>query len=463
MKAYAYILIAAALASCGNNGDQITSAAEQHGEQQVNEVLHHADWSKNMSIYEVNVRQYSPEGTLDAVRKDLPRLKELGVGILWLMPIHPIGKENRKGSLGSYYSVRDYKAVNPEFGTMQDFKAFVNEAHSYGMKVIIDWVANHSGFDNVWTQEHKDYYLLDSLGNLQPPTGTDWWDVAQLNYENEATRDAMIEAMKFWLVEGQIDGFRCDVADFVPVDFWNRARKELSTVNPDIFMLAEAENPLHHIEAFDMSYSWELMHVMNEIAKGNKNLNDLDSYLAKEDTNFVANAYRMTFTTNHDENSWNGTVFERYGDGHLAFATLAFNLGTPLIYSGQEAGMERRLRFFDKDTIPWDGYKYADFYSKMMKVHRDQEALWNGPYGGKIERIKTENDDVVYAFIRKQGTSEVLTIVNLSAAPTTVVFGESISGDFTSIFNQFKLTVFANGELPLDAWGYQVFVKNQVQ
>ncbi|MDP4827953.1 MAG: alpha-amylase family glycosyl hydrolase [Flavobacteriales bacterium] len=460
MKAYVTILFAATLVSCGNNGDQITSTAEQHGEQQVNEVLHHADWSKNMSIYEVNVRQYSPEGTLDAVRKDLPRLKELGVGILWLMPIHPIGKENRKGSLGSYYSARDYKAVNPEFGTLEDFKLFVNDAHSYGMKVIIDWVANHSGFDNVWTKEHKDYYLLDSLGNLQPPTGTDWWDVAQLNYENEDTRVAMIDAMKFWLVEGQIDGFRCDVADFVPVDFWNRARKELSAVNPDIFMLAEAENPLHHIEAFDMSYSWELMHVMNEIAKGNKTLNDLDTYLAKEDTNFVANAYRMTFTTNHDENSWNGTVFERYGDGHLAFATLAFNLGTPLIYSGQEAGMERRLRFFDKDTIPWDGYKYADFYSKMMNVHRDQEALWNGPYGGKIERIKTANDDVVYAFIRKQGASEVLTIVNLSATPTTVVFEESISGDFTSIFNQFKLTVFANGELPLDAWGYQVFVKN---
>ena len=237
---------------------------------------------------------------LDAVRKYLPRLKELGVCILWLMPIHPIGKENRKGSLGSYYSARDYKAVNPEFGTMEDFKSFVNDVHSYGMKVIIDWVANHSGFDNVWTKEHKDYYLLDSLGNLQPPTGTDWWDVAQLNYENEDTRVAMIDAMKFWLVEGQIDGFRCDVADFVPVDFWNRARKELSAVNPDIFMLAEAENPLHHIEAFDMSYSWELMHVMNEIAKVNKTLNDLDTYLAKEDTNFVANAYRMTFTTNHD-------------------------------------------------------------------------------------------------------------------------------------------------------------------
>ncbi|MFM1931933.1 MAG: hypothetical protein RL226_1236, partial [Bacteroidota bacterium] len=427
----------------------------------ISEVLRHPEWSKNVSIYEVNIRQYSPEGTLEAVRKDLPRLKDLGVGVLWLMPVHPIGQENRKGSLGSYYSVRDYTALNPEFGSMEDFKAFVNEAHSYGLKVIIDWVANHSAFDNVWSKSHKEYYLLDSLGNLQPPLGTDWWDVAQLNYENEGLRRAMIDAMKFWVVQTDVDGFRCDVADKVPVDFWNQARQELDSLKSDIFMLAEAENPAHHERAFDMSYSWELMHIMNEIAKGKKSLADLESYITREDSVFDANAYRMTFTTNHDENSWNGTVFERYGDGHLAFATLAFNLGTPLIYSGQEVGMKKRLRFFDKDTIDWSNTAYTDFYRRMMQVHSKEEALWNGAYGGEVRRIKTGNDADVFCFLRQQGASEVVTLVNLSGQPVTVVFSESLTGEFESIFNGHKLTIFENGELPLERYGYQVFVKKR--
>lgn len=445
--------------SCGDPAAKNpTTEARQIGDTFESEVLQHPEWSKNATIYEVNVRQHTPEGTLTAFEKDIPRLSEMGITILWLMPVHPIGKENRKGPLGSYYAAQDYKAVNPEFGTLEDLKRVVNTAHSYGMKVILDWVANHTAFDHVWSVSNKSYYLLDSLGNLQMPLGTDWSDVAQLNYENFEMRTAMIEAMKFWVETVNVDGFRCDVADFVPLDFWEEARMQLAAVKPEIFMLAEAENPKHHFKAFDMSYSWELMHIMNGIAKGEKKLTDLDDYMQREDTAFLETAYRMTFTTNHDENSWNGTEFERYGDAHLAYATLAFTIqGMPLIYSGQEAGNDKALRFFDKDTIAWGEYKYQDFYTRLMKVNREEEALWNGHYGGEFIKLQTSDDASFYAFMRKKGESEVITVVNLSSKPKKLQLTQQVSGTYNSIFNKQVLSVFTNGEMTFDPFGYQVY------
>ncbi|HUX60798.1 MAG TPA: alpha-amylase family glycosyl hydrolase, partial [Ignavibacteriaceae bacterium] len=271
----------------------------------------HPEWSKNATIYEVNVRQYTPEGTFNAFAKHLPELKKMGVKILWIMPINPIGIENRKGTLGSYYSVRDYKAINPEFGTLQDFKNLVDKIHKMGMHVIIDWVANHTSWDNKLTKTNPDFYKHDSLGNFVAPV-KDWSDVIALNYNNPKLWDYMEGAMEYWVKNCNIDGFRCDVASMVPVPFWNFARKELDKIKP-VFMLAESENPDLHEHAFDMTYSWEYFSIIKNIAKDKMNVKDLDAYFKKDNEQFNPDAYRMVFTTNHDENSWNGSLEETFG------------------------------------------------------------------------------------------------------------------------------------------------------
>jgi glycosidase len=372
----------------------------------------HPEWSKNAVIYEVNLRQYTPEGTFEAFAAHLPRLKEMGVDILWFMPIHPIGELNRKGSLGSYYSIRDYKAVNPEFGDMDDFKALVKQARELGMYVILDWVANHTAWDHAWVTENPEFYQKDEEGNMVSPY--DWSDVVALDYNNEQMRSEMLDALRFWVAEAGIDGYRCDVAGLVPVDFWDRARSELDGIKK-VFMLAEAEQSDHHVNAFDMSYAWELHHIMNDIAAGKKNTKDLDRYFSRHDSTFPADAYRMLFITNHDENSWNGTVSERLGDAAGTFAMLTFTLpGMPLLYSGQEAALDKRLRFFEKDTIEWGDYELAGFYSDLIRLREDNPALWSGEAGGKMKKIKTTDDASVYAFIRRKDKDAVLVFANLS-------------------------------------------------
>ena len=418
----------------------------------------HAEWSKNATIYEVNIRQFSHEGTLNEVGEELRRLRNLGVKILWLMPIHPIGEERRKGSLGSYYSVKDYKALNPEFGTLEDFHDFVYLAHQEDMKVIIDWVANHSAHDNVWVESHRDWYLLDGNGNTVPPEGTDWTDVAALDFDNMEMRAAMIDAMKYWVVEADIDGFRCDVASMVPTDFWEAARDTLEAVKPDIFMLAESEYPVLLEKAFDMDYAWEFLHIMNGIAKGEMDLTAIDTYMAKEDTNYAPGDYRMYFTTNHDENSWNGTVFERYGEeGHKAFAALAFTIdGMPLVYSGQEAGNSRALAFFEKDTIAWGDYPLEDFYSDLLWLNRDNPALWNGEYGGDFKRLSTSADDKIYAFERTKDESKVISVINLSEDTVRFTVDEMDAEPMLSVFGDHDSRAFADSAMALP-WQYFVF------
>ncbi len=416
------------------------------------------EWSKNSTIYEVNVRQFTPEGTFKAFQAHLPRLKKMGVDILWLMPIHPIGVKNRKGSLGSYYAISDYKAVNPEFGNMQDFKALVKDAQAQGMHVIIDWVANHTSPDNVWVEQcHQNWYTLDSAGHLQPTIGTDWWDVADLNYNNPEMRQEMIESMKFWLKEANIDGFRCDVADWVPVDFWNEARAQLDKVKP-VFMLAEAENPEHHKAAFDMSYGWEFHHVMNKIAKGEKNVEAIHEYL-KGQSKFPKEAYRMHFTSNHDENSWNGTEMERMGDARFAFAVLAatFN-GMPLVYNGQEASLSKRLRFFDKDTISWTKLDLEGFYTKLLNLNKSNEALWNGVYGGEIKIISDERDPNIFAFVREKNGKKVLCVLNLSKTKQNFAYNSALTeGAYTDLFSGKNVKLKMKGNMKLDPWAYKVF------
>lgn len=421
--------------------------------------LIHPEWSKNANIYEVNIRQYSPEGTLKAFEAHLPRLKELGVDILWLMPIFPIGEEKRKGDLGSYYAVKDYQAVNPDLGSLEDFKSLVNKAHEMGMYIILDWVANHSAWDNQMITEHPDWYTRDSDGNFQPPVA-DWSDVADLNYESRGLQKYMIESLKYWLEETDIDGYRCDVAGMVPVGFWNEARAELDKIKP-VFMLAEDEGPQMHEAAFDMTYGWEFHHLMNQIAKGEESPAKIHDYVKNAKTKYPSSAYRMHFTSNHDENSWNGTVFERMGKAHKVMAVIAFTLeGMPLIYSGQEAGMDKRLSFFGKDEIEWKEHEMAGLYKILLKLNHENEALWNGEYGGEVVRIHSSNDEAVFAFVREKNEDKVFVILNFSNEEQKVSLPSGPApGVYTEVFTGEETTVRSGQQFTLPGWGYRVYSK----
>ncbi len=421
--------------------------------------IQHTDWSKNANIYEVNIRQYTEEGTFNAFRKHLPRLKKMGVDILWIMPIHPVSELNRKGSLGSSYAAADYKAVNPEFGNMDDFKTLVNEAHQMGMKVLLDWVANHSGWDNVWTVEHDDFYEKDENGKFSSPY--DWTDVISFDYNNPQMRDSMISALKFWITETDIDGYRCDMAGMVPTDFWDDARTEMDKIKA-VFMLAEDEDNadlLRH--AFDMNYTWRLMHLTNDIAKGKKIANDIWDYLKWNNEQFPPDAYRIAFTTNHDENSWNGTTKERLGDAAESFAVLSYTIkGMPLIYSGQEAGLDKRLAFFEKDTIDWSNLVNADFYTTLNKLKKNNKALWNGTSGGEMMRIGGGKNPYVFAFYRVKQGNIVVSIFNLSDSKQTITFDQSsIESEYSDIFSGQKINLVNGLEINLKPWEYLVLTK----
>jgi glycosidase len=417
----------------------------------------HPQWSRNATIYEVNIRQFTPEGTFEAFLEHIPRLKKMGVDILWLMPVHPIGEKNRKGSLGSYYSVRDYKGINPEFGTLDDFKRLVSQAHQEGMKVIIDWVANHTSWDHAWITEHEDWYKKDTLGAIISPF--DWSDVAQLDFGNDGLRAAMTDALKYWVEEADIDGYRCDVAGMVPVDYWEEARAELDKIRP-VFMLAEAEEPQHHIRAFNMSYAWEIHHIMNAIAKGEKDANSIEIYYQKQDTLFPADAYRMLFTSNHDENSWQGTEFERMGAASVCMAVLTATLpGMPLVYSGQESAFNERLRFFDKDTIEWNDYRLEPFYRKLFDLKHAYQPLWNGKWGGKLNRVNTSADSSIFAFTREKEGDRVFVLTNLSGeVKECKLKGDSFAGNYKEWFSE-EVKSFRKGDsVRLKPWEYMVYV-----
>lgn len=388
-------------------------------------------WTRQAVLYQVNVRQYSAAGTLKAVEADLPRLKALGVDILWLMPWQPIGQLHRKGTLGSYYSIRDYAAVNPEFGTLADAKALVARAHALGLKVILDWVANHTAWDHPWTRAHKDWFKLNAQGEVYAVTFNEgqpgeehWDDVVALDYRSAELRAAMIDAMKFWVREVGLDGFRCDVASLVPTDFWVRARRELDAVKP-MFMLAESDAVgLHTSGAFDMSYDWSLPdQVFKKIGRGERGAPLLKDWLARQPAGYPPQALRMRFTSNHDFNSWHGTDAELYGDARLALAVLTFTLpGMPLIYNGQEAGLARRLAFFEKDPIDWRGHALSAFYADLCALKHAHPALAAGADGGPVTPLDAPAD--VVAFERRRGDDVVRVAVNLSATPQRWQGGE---------------------------------------
>ena len=353
---------------------------------------------ENSVVYEMNVRQYTPEGTFAAAQQELPRLKELGIDILWLMPIHPIGVKERKGTLGSYYAIADYKAINPEFGTMEDFENFLAEAHKLGFRVILDCVANHTSPDAKWINEcPADWYMRDENGNTV--VNYDWYDIAELNYDKREVWDAMADQMRFWMEKG-VDGFRCDMACEIPLEFWQETISALRADYPGMYMLAEGEEPkLHSLSGFNSSYAWELHHMLNAIARGEKNIPELLEYIQKDAERHPADAFRLMFTSNHDENSWAGTEFERMGDAAKLMAVLTFTLpnGQPLIYTGQEMGWNKRFEFFEKDPIPaWEKNEYFDFYKWLIDIRHDNPALAAGDKGGVFEVVSTDDSTLVF-------------------------------------------------------------------
>ena len=430
--------------------------------------VQHPTWAAHASIYEVNVRQYTPEGTFRAFAAHLPRLAAMGIGILWLMPIHPIGEINRKGALGSQYAVRDYFAVNPEFGTLADLQDLVRAAHELGMRVILDWVANHTSWDNPLAHQHPDWYTQDENGRFVPPV-PDWHDVIDLNYDNQELRRYMTDALLYWVREADIDGYRCDVAGLVPTDFWDAARRELEQVKP-VFMLAEWDElypsggqtwetfngDTHLLErAFDMSFGLRLHYLLDEVAAGKQPLRAVDAYLAAERAKYPPSVYLMHFTSNHDVNSWDGTEYERLGPNALPFAVLTALLpGMPMLYSGQEAALNRRLAFFDRDTIDWNGFPLQAFYTALLQLKQHHPALLNGDPTSSFERLPTP--DSAYAFVRRKGVAAVLVVVNSAPEPLEWPVPAGVAGSFRDVFSSSVEELRPGGSLRVEANGWRV-------
>jgi alpha-amylase len=388
----------------------------------------------------------------------LPRLSDMGIEILWFMPITPISIEKRKGTLGSYYACSDYTNTNPEFGTINDFKNLVSAAQKLGFKVIIDWVANHTGWDHRWTREHPDYYLKDANGNFIERNG--WDDVIDLNYDNPELRKVVIAAMKFWVDECGIDGFRCDMAHLVLLDFWIEARTELDQVKK-LFWLAECEVADYH-QAFDATYTWRWMHKTEDFAKHQTDINGLWDLLMQYDDEFPKNAFRAYFTSNHDENSWNGTEYEKYGPGakNLAVFCCTWN-GLPLIYSGQELPNYKRLNFFDKDAIEWTGnYELHDFYKTLLNLRKQNAALRAGDNNVVTHKLQTNANDKVFSFLRKKGNNEVLVFLNFSSEQIALEIQDaSVQGDFKNVFDNSSVDFTTSKSINILEWGYFVFEK----
>src|SRR5262245_29765202 len=403
--------------------------------------IKHPEWSRNATLYQINTRQFTKEGTLAAAQAHLPRLKALGADILWLMPVHPIGQKNRKGSLGSPYSVRDYRAVNPELGTLADLKRFVDAAHALGMHVILDWVANHTAWDNPLVTEHPDWYSHDWKGRLRPTPWWDWSDSIDLDYRQEGLRRYMTDAMKYWVGEAGIDGYRCDVAGFVPVDFWNNVRRELDAIKP-VFMLAEWEARDLHFEAFDATYAWSWNSAVRDVATGKSDLNPLFTYYSWNQRAYPPDCMRMTFVSNHDKNSWEGTEFEQFGDAVYAAIVLSVvGDGIPLVYSGQEAGNPRRLAFFEKDANEWREHPEGELYRKLFALKKAHTALWNGHWGAGMVKVTNDAPAHVLSFVRQNAEDKVFVAINFSAQPQKVAFEDTLHhGRYVEYFGGSAMT-----------------------
>ncbi|MYM36997.1 alpha-amylase [Duganella sp. FT94W] len=363
----------------------------------------HPAWSRSANVYEVNLRQYSKDGTLNALTADLPRLKQLGVEIIWLMPLQPIGETNRKGTLGSYYAVKDYTAVNPEFGGIDDVRKLVKQARALGMHVILDWAGSQTASDHPWTTQHPEWYKKNETAESA--------DVIALDYSNKELWSAMTAAMAFWVKDVGVDGFRADAATMVPTEFWEQARAQLDKIKP-VFMLAAADDPSLHAKAFDASEDVTLHDILKKIGKGQAGAAELRAYVSNPPKGYGRDAYRLQFTSNHAINASEGTDQELYGPAWGAMQVLSYTLpGIPLVYNGQEARLDKKLALFEKDAIDWHNYPLEGFIAGLNALKKQNAALANGAAGGAVQLLDVGNEQV-FAFKRQAGANHVRVIVN---------------------------------------------------
>ena len=422
----------------------------------------HPEWSYGAVLYEMNVRQLTPEGTLRAAAARLEFLRDLGVDAVWLMPVYPIGEKNRKGTLGSYYSIRDYCAVNPELGTMDDFDDFVAEAHRLGMKVLMDWVANHTSRDARWIAgKPASWYERDASG--EPAVPWDWTDTAKLDYANRDVWEAQTAAMEFWIARHAVDGFRCDMAMLVPIEFWQYAAARLRRVKPDLFLLAEAEQRnLFDDGVFDACYGWEMHHLLNDVAQQRVRVTALRDWLRADRGRYPRSAMRLAFTSNHDENSWNGSEFARMGAARAAF-TFVVPGGLPLIYTGQEVGYDHSFAFFDRDPIPAESYRanaYTEFYRRLTELRHANPALAAGGRGGDMVEISNNAEDCLMTLVREVPGNQVVAVMNLSPyAIETDYYTGIYAGMYTDALTGRPSELRGHVVEPMGPWSYRILTR----
>ena len=427
-----------------------------------------ADWVRDGAIYEVYLRSFSPEGTFAGLEKRVPELKHLGITTLWLMPIHPVGVKNRKGTLGSPYAVQDYYGINPEFGTLDDFKRLLRTVHDHGMKLIIDLVANHTSWDSKLMADHPEWFTRDVKGQVVPPNA-DWHDVADLDYRHAGLRAYMKRMMLYWVKDVGIDGFRCDVAELVPTEFWEDVRDSLDAVKP-VMMLSEGSLPEHHIKAFDLTYSWNVYDMLDPVLKGKRPLAVLDRILRTEELQFPKGSLRMRFATNHDKNAWDAPAVTKFGPDGLKIATVLVNTlpGVPLLYTGEEVANDRALGLFEKCEVDWNRPREMGEMNRMLfELRRTNPALSRGEF----VRLKGTHEEDVYAFQRVAGGNRILVVLNFAAAerqvrlqmPAESGARQDALTRYRELFRGMELPVpAAQGEvsLTLEPRGYRVFVAN---
>lgn len=453
------VLIAAvsalALASCG-----FATGGSSDWEPKEFVQLENPDWSRDAVLYQINTRQFTEEGTFAAAQKELPRLKELGVDILWLMPIHPIGETNRKGTLGSPYSVKDYQGVNPEFGTKADFKAFVDAAHDQGFKVILDLVANHTAWDHPLASEHPDWYEKTWDGDFRPTPWWDWSDIIDLDWTKPGVRQHIGEAMEYWVREFGVDGYRADVAGYVPVDFWDTMRERLSAIRP-VFMLGEVQETAYHRTAFDATYAWDWHHTSKDVAKGDAGATAFYGYYAEDESLWPQPTMRMTYIENHDSNAWEGTLRENYGAGLEAATALAFTGdGIPLIHNGMEACNDKRLEFFEKDAIDWsqgEDCAYGDLLHDLIAFRKANPALENGKWGAVMQKVETDRQEQVLAWVREEEGNKVLGLFNFTDSAVDLVFADGLPAGTYTEFRGGNITIASGDRIEIPAWSFRLF------
>ncbi|MXO49255.1 alpha-amylase [Erythrobacter vulgaris] len=447
------------LAGCAQTGEApVASASSSPWKPQSKVSIQHPEWSRDAVLYQINTRQFTEEGTFRAAQQELPRLKDLGVDILWLMPIHPIGLENRKGTLGSPYSVQDYYAVNPEFGTEEDFRAFLDAAHEQGFKVILDLVANHTAWDNDLAKQHPEWYEKDWKGAFRPTPWWDWSDIIDLDWSQPGVREHVGGAMEYWVREFGVDGYRADVAGYVPLDFWETMRARLEAIRP-VFMLGEVQQTAFHFGAFDATYAWDWHNTSKNVAQGKGNATSFYGYYAENESLWPRDAMRMTYIENHDSNAWEGTMDENYGPALEAMTALSFaGEGLPLIHNGMEACNAKRLAFFERDPIDWNqsaNCAYGDLLKALIVFRETNSALANGHWGGRMQKVETDRPERVFAWVRRNHENKVVAFFNFSEEPVTIRLKSKLAnGTYIRFKTNESVTLRAGENLDLPAWGY---------